>query len=209
MIFDKIDASAPSYVIDGIKYEFTSVAANDTFKYKGALVDVYNYVDTEIMELECTFETYNTWKKELLKVLKTWDAAYCKHMKAPHPEMQKVHEAAMMPLTLLMKSNSNFGQLEKMLAAVQKKRAELEDEVTETQAAQIELDKTADDYRKLQNERSGLVDQWEQAVAAMQKRDEAIQHAHEEFVVAKRQLREKQEVLTEREAFLATEQKNK
>lgn len=40
-------------------------------------------------------------------------------------------------------------QLEKMLAAVQKKRAELEDEVTETQAAQIELDKTAEDFRKL------------------------------------------------------------
>ena len=111
----------------------------------------------------------------------------------------KADEAKMKDLSL---------QLEKMLAAVQKKRAELEDEVTETQAAQIELDKTADDYRKLQSERSGLVNQWEQAVAAMQKRDEAIQHAHEEFTVAKRQLREKQEVLTEREAFLTTEQKN-
>ena len=32
--------------------------------------------------------------------------------------------------------------------------------------------------------------------------------AHEEFVAAKRQLRDKQEVLTEREAFLTTEQKN-
>jgi DNA repair exonuclease SbcCD ATPase subunit len=99
-------------------------------------------------------------------------------------------------------------QLEKMLAAVQKKRSELEDEVTETQAAQIELDKTAEDFRKLHKERSDLVAQWESAVGAMQKRDEAIQRAHEEFVAAKRQLREKQEVLTEREAFLTTEQKN-
>ena len=40
-------------------------------------------------------------------------------------------------------------QLEKMLAALQKKYAELEDEVTETQAAQIELDKTAEDFRNL------------------------------------------------------------
>ena len=99
-------------------------------------------------------------------------------------------------------------QLEKMQAAVQKKRAELEDEVTETQAAQIELDKTADDFRKMHKERSDLVSQWEAAVSAMQKRDEAIQKAHEEFVVAKRQLKEKQEVLTERESFLSTEQKN-
>jgi len=111
----------------------------------------------------------------------------------------KADEAKMKDLSL---------QLEKMLAAVQKKRAELEDEVTETQAAQIELDKTAEDFRKLHKERSDLVSQWESAVGAMQKRDEAIQRAHEEFVAAKRQLREKQEVLTEREAFLTTEQKN-
>jgi len=111
----------------------------------------------------------------------------------------KADEAKMKDLSL---------QLEKMLAAVQKKRAELEDEVTETQAAQIELDKTAEDFRKLHKERSDLVSQWEAAVAAMQKRDEAIQRAHENFVVAKRELREKQEALTEREAFLTTEQKN-
>ena len=111
----------------------------------------------------------------------------------------KADEAKMKDLSL---------QLEKMLAAVQKKRAELEDEVTETQAAQIELDKTAEDFRKLHKERSDLVAQWEAAVAAMQKRDESIQHAHEEFVVAKRQLREKQGVLNEREAFLVTEEKN-
>jgi chromosome segregation ATPase len=99
-------------------------------------------------------------------------------------------------------------QLEKMLAAVQKKKAELEDEVTDTQAAQIELDKTAEDFRKLHEERGELVSQWEEAVVSMQKRDEAIQRAHEQFSVAKRQLREKQEVLAEREAFLLSEQKN-
>ena len=65
----------------------------------------------------------------------------------------KADEAKMKDLSL---------QLEKMLAAVQKKRAELEDEVTETQAAQIELDKTAEDFRKLHGERSDLVAQWEQ-----------------------------------------------
>lgn len=109
MIFDKIDASAPHYTIDGIKYDLTSVAVIDTFKYKGNLCDVYDYLDPDAMEMGCTFETYNSWNKDLLKVLKTWDAAYCKHIKAPHPEMLKIHEAAMMPLTQLMKSNSNFG----------------------------------------------------------------------------------------------------
>ncbi|KOO52804.1 flagella associated protein [Chrysochromulina tobinii] len=111
----------------------------------------------------------------------------------------KADEAKMKDLSL---------QLEKMLAAVQKKKAELEDEVTDTQAAQIELDKTAEDFRKLHEERGELVSQWEEAVVSMQKRDEAIQRAHEQFSVAKRQLREKQEVLAEREAFLLSEQKN-
>ena len=111
----------------------------------------------------------------------------------------KADEAKMKDLSL---------QLEKMLAAVQKKKAELEDEVTDTQAAQIELDKTAEDFRKLHEERGELVSQWEQAVVSMQKRDEAIQRAHEQFSVAKRQLREKLEALAEREAFLLSEQKN-
>ena len=44
MIFDKIDAAAPSYTIDGIKYELTSVAANDTFKYKSNLVEIHDFV---------------------------------------------------------------------------------------------------------------------------------------------------------------------
>ena len=44
-------------------------------------------------------------------------------------------------------------QLEKMVAAVQTKKAELDTEVTDTQSKQIELDKTADDFRALHRER--------------------------------------------------------
>lgn len=109
MIFDKIDAAAPSYFIDGIKYELTSVAANDTFKYKSNLVEIHDFIDPERMEMECTFENFGPWKKDLIKLLKTWDVAYVKHAKAPHPEMQKLHDGAMEPLTNLMKSNANFG----------------------------------------------------------------------------------------------------
>ena len=82
MIFHQIDASAPHYVIDGIKYDLTSVAVIDTFKYKGYLVEIYDY-----MENEHSFENFQSWQKDLMKILKTWDQAYCKHIKAPHPEM--------------------------------------------------------------------------------------------------------------------------
>jgi len=51
--------------------------------------------------------------------------------------------------------------------------------VTETQARQIELDKTADDFRALHRERRELVAQWENSVAAMQQRDEAIARSQE------------------------------
>jgi len=99
-------------------------------------------------------------------------------------------------------------QLEKMLSAVQSKHAELEAEITETQAKQIELDKTAEDFRSLHRERRELVSQWEAAVAAMTTRDEAITAAHEEFARAKADLRERQDQLAEKAAFLKTEEKN-
>lgn len=118
MFYEKVDPTAhnpPASFIDGVKYEMTSLAVNDTFKYKGYLVDIFNTIDPEMMDTSCTFDSYTSWNKELIKQLKTWDGAYCKHIKAPHPEMQKIHDAAMLPVTHLMKSNSNFGQLEKML----------------------------------------------------------------------------------------------
>jgi len=73
-------------------------------------------------------------------------------------------------------------QLERVLSAVLAKQRELDDEVTETQARQIELDKTAEDFRALHRERRSLLRQWEDSVSAMQKRDEAIARAHEVFV---------------------------
>ena len=60
----------------------------------------------------------------------------------------------------------------------------------------------------MHKERQELVVQWEAAVQAMQKRDEAIKESHEEFAAVKGVLREKQEALHERDAFLQTERKN-
>lgn len=99
-------------------------------------------------------------------------------------------------------------QLERVLSAVLAKQRELDDEVTETQARQIELDKTADDFRALHRERRSLLRQWEDSVSAMQKRDEAIARAHEEFAGVKRDLADRQDALAEKAAFFKTEEKN-
>lgn len=61
-------------------------------------------------------------------------------------------------------------QLEKLSTQALRKRADLDAEVTETQAAQIELNKTAQDFRQLHTERQELVEQWDTAIAAMHRR---------------------------------------
>jgi len=64
------------------------------------------------MEMQCNFETYISWKKDLIKLLKEWDKLYMKHMKTTYIEMNTIHMAAMKPLTELLESNLNFHYLE-------------------------------------------------------------------------------------------------
>lgn len=96
-------------------------------------------------------------------------------------------------------------QIEKMMAAAGAKRAELEAEVTDTQAQQIVLDKTAEDFRALHAERQALVRRWEEAVGAMQRRDRDIEAATERFRSGKAALAGTQAAHAEREAALAAQ----
>lgn len=65
--------------------------------------------------------------------------------------------------------------IEKMSKEVSDMKQALAEEVTETQSRQIQLDKTAEDFRRLHQERQELVQQWDEAMEAMRKRDEMIQ----------------------------------
>ena len=51
------------------------------------------------------------------------------------------------------------------------KRKALEHEITQTLTAQLELDKTAEAFRKSHAERQELLHQWEATIQQMQKRD--------------------------------------
>lgn len=73
-------------------------------------------------------------------------------------------------------------KLEKLTKAAAAKQMELDNEITETQTAQIELDKTAEDFRHLHGERQDLVAQWEQAIDTMKRRDEAINETGEVLI---------------------------
>lgn len=88
------------------------------------------------------------------------------------------------------------------------KKEELDNEVVETQAAQIQLDKAAEDFRKLHAERQDLIRQWDEAIMAMRHRDEAIAAASEQFAERKAELRDKQAELDSQARFLENEVAN-
>uniref|UniRef100_A0A667HCB6 Coiled-coil domain-containing protein 39 n=1 Tax=Lynx canadensis TaxID=61383 RepID=A0A667HCB6_LYNCA len=65
-------------------------------------------------------------------------------------------------------------QLERLTLECHRKRKVLDNELTETLSAQLELDKAAQDFRKIHNERQELIKQWENTIEQMQKRDRDI-----------------------------------
>jgi chromosome segregation ATPase len=93
-------------------------------------------------------------------------------------------------------------QIEKLTVMTSDKNSELENEITETQAKQIELDKTAEAFRAMHHERQQLVRQWQESIEAMKRRDEEIQIASENFQEAKQVFQEKKESLEENKHIL-------
>ncbi|KAJ3076829.1 Coiled-coil domain-containing protein 39 [Podochytrium sp. JEL0797] len=92
--------------------------------------------------------------------------------------------------------------IEKLMQEVNKKKAVLSTEVTETQVAQIELDKTTDSFKRLHIERQDLIQQWENAITTMQKRDDEILELQEKYQMTKEELVEKGKIINEKQAFL-------
>ncbi len=95
---------------------------------------------------------------------------------------------------------------EKLTVEVNKKRAVLSCEVTETQTAQLELEKTTEEFRALHLERQGLISQWEAAVVQMQKRDADIVDAQQQYAQNVELLNEAQRNVKERAEKLAEQQ---
>jgi hypothetical protein len=113
MFFEKCE----SLNIDGKVYDISNGAMVDMWNCKEACVGIYNMLEPGTMDMECTFETYTAWKKDLFKACKEWDKLYVKHIKAIYPEMNGIHMQAMLPLNQLIESNKNFHHLEKMIAS--------------------------------------------------------------------------------------------
>jgi chromosome segregation ATPase len=108
---------------------------------------------------------------------------------------QRADEAKIKELTL---------HIEKLTMEVRKTQDMLDKEVTETQAAQIELNKTAEEFKKMHEERHSMYNQLQETVKACKRLDENISHAGDKFAEDKIRLKKKQKKLVKRKEFLQT-----
>ncbi|GET91012.1 hypothetical protein, conserved [Leishmania tarentolae] len=71
--------------------------------------------------------------------------------------------------------------IEKIESTVRKQHKQLDEEMLATQHVQGDLDRVASEYRKLHDDRSGMLNEWEQVVRTIAERDEAIRIAAEQY----------------------------
>ncbi len=85
---------------------------------------------------------------------------------------------------------------ERLTVEMNEKKRLVDDEVTETQAKQIELEKLGEQFRNMHAERGELVRQWQEALDTMARRDEEIQRAGTEYgkVMQENQEKDQQKV---------------
>ncbi|CAK8671416.1 unnamed protein product [Clavelina lepadiformis] len=98
--------------------------------------------------------------------------------------------------------------MEHMTEELHKKRKCLDQETTETLTAQIELDKTAEEFRKSHADRQNLIAQWEITIEQMQRRDREMDLAASVLARVKEEVRQRDQVIKEKQAFLESEMQN-
>lgn len=95
----------------------------------------------------------------------------------------------------------NLG-IEKLTAEVTNQQQALQKESTETQAYQIELDKTSEEFKKQHEERHQLFNQWKETTQIIQNRDQSIREQGEEFARIKMEINSNKDNLEERKRIL-------
>ncbi|NXH23829.1 CCD39 protein, partial [Myiagra hebetior] len=99
-------------------------------------------------------------------------------------------------------------QIEKLTMQANQKRRALDNELTETMTAQMELERAAEDFRRVHQERQEVIRQWENAIQQMQKRDQEIDHCALLIAEIKQEIRNKELLLKEKTSFLVNETVN-
>lgn len=100
----------------GVKYMVSPGANNNHRKCRDNLIlDIFEKVRDKSLQDIWTPEELASVKKTFISKLKEWEKNYVGHAKSFNPEMSAIHDAAMKPLTNLMKSNYDFYCINEML----------------------------------------------------------------------------------------------
>jgi len=91
--------------------------------------------------------------------------------------------------------------VEKLTVENANRRKELDDLITDTQAKQMELDKTAELFRQLHDDRKKIIEQWEESVKSMKSRDSQLERLGEEYAANMSRKKVKEDKMKERRQF--------
>mmetsp|Transcript_5192 Transcript_5192/g.6771 ORF Transcript_5192/g.6771 Transcript_5192/m.6771 type:complete len:311 (+) Transcript_5192:79-1011(+) len=153
--------------------------------------DRTNAISNELMrgnEKLDQFKLEMNWNQEQLE---QWAIA-AKQKEEDERALEKYHradEAKVRELTMA---------IEKLTFENAQKQKDLADQVTDTQAKQIEMDKTAEVFRQLHEERRRLITQWEEAVKNMKIRDNQLERLGEEYATNLVRKRQKEDHMKEK-----------
>ncbi|KAL8188066.1 UNVERIFIED_CONTAM: Coiled-coil domain-containing protein 39 [Gekko kuhli] len=150
-----------------------------------------------------------TQKLEALRCQMNWDQ---QALEAWLEESARKDNDALVIQKYAQQDDSKIGALtlkiEMLTVDCNHRRKILDNELTETLAAQIELDKAAEDFRRVHRERQELIRQWENTIEQMQRRDQEIDQCGLLLAQARRAIRAKESVLKDKIQFLANESGN-
>lgn len=124
----------------GVKYMVSPGANNNHRKCRDNLIlDIFEKVRDKSLSDIWTPEELAAVKKQFISKLKEWEKNYVGHAKSFNPEMGAIHDAAMKPLTNLMKSNYDFYCINEMIRK-EREREDVppEDRIPEWRRAALE-----------------------------------------------------------------------
>ncbi|KAM3137530.1 hypothetical protein pb186bvf_010320 [Paramecium bursaria] len=95
--------------------------------------------------------------------------------------------------------------IEKLTIEVAKKQEDLDKEITETQTAQIELDKSAEEFRRQHDDRHKLFEKWQEVTDNIARREQAIKDEGENYSEIKSKINQNKDELDDKKRFLNNE----
>lgn len=98
-------------------------------------------------------------------------------------------------------------KIEKLVELAHKQKKLVDEETMNTITVQVELDKTAEEFRRTHRERQELIAQWEQIIDQMQKRDNQIDQSAQQLIKMNMDYQTCQDELEKKKKFFE-DQKN-